>query len=259
MDNPLVLINNEHPGIVIVTLNRPEKRNALNIELMEETYRLLKDFHSNPDLRALIITGNGPVFCSGLDMVDVLDPAKSHRASELVGQCLTALYNSPFVTIAAVHGAAVAGGAGLMTACDFAVAAEGTKFGYPEVRRGLVAAQVMTFLCRQLRQRDIRELLLLGEMLDAAQALRLGLINRIVPKEEIIQESLKIAGLVMKGAPAAVEQTKKLLDAMYPSVFEEDLKKGLECHRSIRDSFEGKEGVRAFLEKRIPSWESKYQ
>ena len=255
MEEPLILINNENPGVTILTMNRPEKRNALNIPFMEEFCKIIDDCKRNPDLRVIIINGKGPVFCTGLDPKDVMDPSTSFRSSELIGKCLIELYSSPFITIAAVQGAAVAGGAGMVTACDFAIAAEGTKFGYPEVRRGLVAAQVMTFLIRQMGQKDIRELLLLGELFDAERALSLGLINRIVPPDQLMQEALKYAQLFMKGAPGALEQTKKLIDEFYPTSFLDDLKKGLECHRSVRETFEAKEGAAAFLEHRPPSWD----
>src|SRR5581483_5685167 len=113
--------------------------------------------------RVLILRGTGAAFCAGLDLKEASDHAKAHATAELVANTLIALSETRLVTIAAVHGAAVAGGAGIMSACDFVVAARGTKIGYPEVRRGLVAGLVMTFLRRQTGERNMRELLLGAE------------------------------------------------------------------------------------------------
>ena len=117
--------------------------------------------------RVLILRGAGAAFCTGLDLKEAADHTKAHATAEMVAKALITLSQANLVTIAAVHGAAVAGGAGIMSACDYVVAAEKTKIGYPEVRRGLVAGLVMTFLRRQCRERDIRELLLGSELIDA--------------------------------------------------------------------------------------------
>lgn len=250
-----ILVNKDNPQIWVLTLNRPDKRNALSIAVMEEFSSIIDDASRDPHLRVIILNGNGAVFCAGLDLSEIADQEKSHLSSALVAKTLTALYKTPVVTIAAVHGAAIAGGAGIMSACDFALAAPGTKIGYPETRRGLVAAQVMPFLLRQLRQRDIRELLLFGELIEPERALQMGLINRIVPQTELLNEAIKYARLVLKGAPAATAKSKSMLDEMYPSDFEMELERALACHRSFRDSSEAKEGALSFLEGRSPSWE----
>src|SRR5262249_48293510 len=130
--------------------------------------------------RVFILRGAGTVFCSGLDLAEAMQPERAHASADLLGRTLHALANTQLVTIAAVHGAAIAGGAGLMSACDLAIATRDTKFGYPEVRRGLMPALIMTFLRRQLRERDAREVLLLGKLFDASHAHAIGLVNRIV-------------------------------------------------------------------------------
>ena len=141
-----------------------------------------------------------------------------------------------------------------MSACDFVVAAEQTKIGYPEVRRGLVAGLVLTFLRRQLRERDLRELLLTSELIDAKRALEIGLINRVVPPNELESTVRKIADSVLQGAPGAVSNSKRLIEELWSSSVEEDVGLALRHHMQARESKEAKEGIAAFLEKRPPKW-----
>lgn len=254
MSNSFIQCQKVEPSIHSVTLNRPNKRNALNIPLLEELCHTIDTLNKDPDARVIIINGAGPVFCAGLDLAEASDPCKSVKSAELIANTFSIIYNSPHVTIAAVHGAAVAGGAGLMCACDLVVAADETKFGFPETQKGLVAAQVLTFLSRQLRDRDIRELLLLGELIDSKKALSIGLINRVVPIPSLLHEAITIAQKALLGAPRATTLTKKLIDELYPSPFEEDLREALSHHEHARDSDEAREGVIAFLENRPPAW-----
>lgn len=255
MSQPLVLINHDHPRITIISLNRPEKRNALNIELTHQFCHAIEETHRLPKQRALIIRGEGPIFCSGLDLQEAQDFTKEKQSADLIAQTLTLLYTSHLATIAVVHGAALAGGAGIMSVCDFVVSHTDTIFGFPEIKRGLVAAQIMPFLCRQLRQREMRELLLLGDLFNARGAKEMGLVNRIVSTEELIPEAMKIAEIVIQGAPNAFKETKRLIDAMYPTEFKTDLEKGLALHHQVRHSVEAKEGTAAFLEHREPRWD----
>lgn len=247
----------EHPShnVVIIKLNRPEKRNALNISLLQDFLSTLKSTEKDPSKRILILQGEGPVFCAGMDLAEACDTSKSIESSEILAQVFSALYHTPLITIAAVHGAAIAGGAGLVTACDLALASENTFFGYPETRRGLVAAQVMVFLMRQLKQKDLKELLLTGELIDAKKAQVIGLINQVVPQEKLLFEALKMANSVINGAPEATQETKQLIQKLYPSKFEEDLLLALSNHQQRRRSKEAQEGMQAFLEKRNPQWE----
>src|SRR6516164_9835697 len=205
---PVVIIEKQTPQITVVTLNRPERRNALTIELLTELQAAIKIESEQPHQRVLILRGAGAAFCTSLDLKEAADHTKAHATAEMVANTLIALSQAPLITIAAVHGAAVAGGAGIMSACDFVVAAERTKIGYPEVRRGLVAGLVMTFLRRQVGERNMRELLLGGELIDANRALAMGLVNRVVARDEVMTEALKFADSVLQGGPNAVLQTK---------------------------------------------------
>ncbi|MBA3882301.1 MAG: enoyl-CoA hydratase/isomerase family protein [Chthoniobacterales bacterium] len=250
----VVLTEQSSAHITIITLNRPERRNALTIELMSKLIAAVDAASADDAQRVLILRGAGAGFCSGMDLNETADPTKAHESGGMVAKTLLALSQARLVTIAAVHGAAVAGGAGIMSACDFVIAAEGTKIGYPEVKRGLVAGLVMTFLRRQLRERDIRELLLGAELIDVARAREIGLVNRIVPADQLEGEVQKLATSLLQGAPGALANSKRLLEQLWSSPVKEDIEKALSHHMQARESLEAKEGVAAFLEKRKPHW-----
>jgi methylglutaconyl-CoA hydratase len=251
---PVVLIEKQTPQITVVTLNRPERRNALTIELLNELIAAIKVASDEAHERVLILRGAGAAFCTGLDLKEAANPTNAHATAEMVAKTLITLSQTRLITIAAVHGAAVAGGAGIMSACDFVVAAERTKIGYPEVRRGLVAGLVMTFLRRQVGERTMRELLLGSELIDADRALELGLVNRVVAPNELMNEALKFADAALQGGPGALEQTKKLIEELWSSSVKEDVELALKYHLQARESAEAREGIAAFNEKRKPNW-----
>src|SRR5256885_1783904 len=212
---PVVLIEKESPQINVVTFNRPERRNALTVELLTELCAAIKVASDEQQKRVVILCGAGAAFCTGLDLGEAADATKAHATAEMVANTLVAISQTHLVTIAAVRGAAVAGGAGIMSACDFVVAAQGTKIGYPEVRRGLVAGLVMTFLRRQISERNLRELLFSAELIDAARAKEIGLVNRVAPSDKVISEAKKFATAVLQGAPGALAQTKRLVEELW--------------------------------------------
>jgi methylglutaconyl-CoA hydratase len=250
---PVVLIERQTPQITLVTLNRPERRNALTIELLTELVAAIKVASDEAHERILILCGAGAAFCTGLDL-KAATPQNAHATAEMVAKALLALSQTRLVTIAAVHGAAVAGGAGIMSACDFVVAAEGTRIGYPEVRRGLVAALVMTFLRRQTSERNMSELLLGSELIDAGRAKEIGLVNRVVSQENLMSEAQKFADSVLQGAPGALAQTKRLIEELWWRSVKEDVDLALKHHMQARESTEAREGIAAFNEKRPPNW-----
>jgi methylglutaconyl-CoA hydratase len=250
---PVVLVEKQTPQITVLTLNRPERRNALTIELMTELTSAIEETAADPKQRILILGGAGKAFCTGLDL-EAAAKESPHATAEMVARMLLALAETRLVTIAAVHGAAVAGGAGIMSACDFVIAAERTKFGYPEVRRGLVAGIVMTFLRRQLRERDLRELLLASELIESERAREIGLVNRVVPASELENEAQKIAGSVLQGAPGAITNSKRLMEELWSRSVRDDIEIALRHHMEARESAEANEGIAAFNEKRLPNW-----
>jgi len=251
---PLVLVEKPSSQITILTLNRPERRNSLTIELLNELVSAIKVASDQSETRVLILRGSGAAFCTGLDLKEAADQKKAHATAEMVAKALITLAETRLVTIAAVHGAAVAGGAGIMSACDFVIAAEKTKIGYPEVRRGLVAGLVMTFLRRQVGERNMRELVLGGELINPDRAREIGLVNRVVPPNEIMNEAQKFADSVLQGAPNALAQTKRLIEELWSTSVGEDVDLALKHHMKARDSAEAREGIAAFNEKRRPNW-----
>ena len=250
---PVVLVEKQTPQITLLTLNRPERRNSLTIELLTELTGAIEDAGADPKQRILILRGAGKAFCTGLDLLEAAK-AEPHLTAETVARTLLALAETRLVTIATVHGAAVAGGAGIMSACDFVIAADRTKIGYPEVRRGLVAGLVMTFLRRQLRERDLRELLLASELIEAERAREIGLVNRVVPSAELESEAQKIAASVLQGAPGAITNSKRLMEELWSTSVKQDIEVALRHHLEARESAEAKEGIAAYNEKRPPNW-----
>ena len=250
----VVLIEKQSPQVTVVTLNRPERRNALTLELLTQLRAAIKVASEQPQERVIILRGAGEAFCTGLDLKEAADQTKAHETAEMVAHTLMCISQTHLITIAAVHGAAVAGGAGIMSACDFVVAAQKTKIGYPEVRRGLVAGLVMTFLRRQIRERNMRELLLTSELIDAARAKEMGLVNRVVPQEDLMMEALKFAEFVLQGAPGALTQTKQLIEEFWWRSVKQDIDVALKYHMQARESAEAREGIAAFNEKRKPNW-----
>lgn len=254
MDEPLLQIKNLPSGICLLTLNRPGKRNALNVPLMSAVVEAVEIANADDRVRSIVLCGAGPVFCAGLDLKEAADSEKAEESGAWVARLLNAVHQSPKVTFAAVHGAAMAGGAGLMACCDMVIAAEGTRIGFPEVRRGLVAALIMAFLTRRVRESDARELVLLAEPIDAARAHDMGLVNRVVQPDQLLDETLKLAGLAAQGAPEAIAHTKQLLDALRPRPVADDMILAQKLHHAARTSGEAQEGIAAFLEKRKAQW-----
>ena len=250
----VVLIEKQSPQITVLTLNRPERRNALTLELLTQLSAAIRTASDDSQTRVIILRGAGAAFCTGLDLKEAADQTKAHATAEMVARTLITVSQTPLVTIAAVHGAAVAGGAGIMSACDFVVAAERTKIGYPEVRRGLVAGLVMTFLRRQVGERNMRELLLGAELIETERAKQIGLVNRVVPQANVMSEAMSFAKSVLQGAPGAVTQTKRLIEELWWRAVKEDVDLALKYHMQARESAEAGEGIAAFNERRKANW-----
>jgi methylglutaconyl-CoA hydratase len=251
---PVLRVDRPGAGTAILTFNRPEKRNALNIELMEAICSALSSLAAEADQRVAILRGEGGTFCAGLDLLEASDEERVERSAQCVASVLRELSSSPLVTIAAVHGAAYAGGAGVMCACDFAVASENSRISFPEVRRGLIPAFVSTVLRDRVGDAALRELLLLAEPIDAQQALRWGLVHRVVKEDDVMDEALRLASIIQQGAPEAIRATKRLLHAIRGARSADLLQTAMEYHALGRNSAEAREGLQAFYERRAPKW-----
>jgi methylglutaconyl-CoA hydratase len=258
MSKPLVVCELKE-SVALVILNRPEKRNALSRALVAELSGAIDELAGKPEVRAVVLAGAGPAFCTGMDLNEAAaideTPGTDSSGDLLIREfagLLDRLHGFPKPTIAAVHGDVLAGGAGLMSACDLAVAAASARFGYPEVRRGLVPAIIMHDVSRQVGDRRARQLLLSGSIITSTIACSWGLVNVIAPDDRLLEEAMGLAQGFVQCAPEAMAKTKQLLDQAYgrPS----SLGRAAEMSAAIRRSNEAREGIRAFLEKRPAAW-----
>jgi methylglutaconyl-CoA hydratase len=245
-------------GTRTITLNRPERRNAMTPEMQAELIGAFEEAGVS-DCRAVILKGAGDAFCSGLDLAVLQgieqQSAAAHREdAQRVARLFRTLYELPKPTIAAVHGAAIAGGTALATICDFTLATPAVKFGFTEVRIGFVPALVSAFLALQVGDKRARDLLLTGRMFDAAQAHRLGLVNEMVPAEELLQRAHALAQMVAGNSPQSLAATKRLLAAQNRVWLDTAIAVAMEANAQARENADFREGVSAFLEKRKPRW-----
>ena len=254
----LVLYEHRAPAVVI-TINRPDRRNALSRALIAALTDAFLRATNDDAARCVILTGTGSAFCAGMDLDELRDTIENQEESELVwsdAAKLSALYELiytlPKPTIAAVNGAAVAGGAGLMTVCDLAVCVPSAKIGYPEVRRGLVAAMVMPHLLRHIGERAARWMFLTGELIDGVDALRMGLVNSVSSPEQLLDVANGWARSFAQGGPKALATTKDLLRrCSRQAIAVEELAR---ASAEPRLTEECREGVAAFFEKRPAPW-----
>ena len=241
-----------------VTLNRADKRNAISYELIDDLIHALDDV-KNSTARTLILTGAGKAFCSGMDLDNLKaligrTPEQNLEDSRAMVSLFRSLYEFPKPTIAAVNGAAIAGGTGLALLCDFTLAVPDAKFGYTEVRIGFVPAIVSTFLLRQVGEKIARDLLLTGRIFDAAEALKMGLINEIVPADKLLSRARELAGQLAENSPLSLLHTKRLLTDHARAELDVQIEAAIRENAGIRESADFREGIESFLEKRKPKW-----
>jgi len=245
-------------GIVTLTLNRPDKRNAVSYEMIDDLIHALVEVE-NSSAQILILTGAGKAFCSGMDLDNLKSqigrtPEQNLEDSRTMVSLFRSLYEFPKPTIAAVNGAAIAGGTGLALLCDFTLAVPEAKFGYTEVRIGFVPAIVSTFLLRQVGEKIARDLLLTGRIFDAPEALKLGLINEIVPPEKLLDRARELAAQLAENSPMSLFYTKRLLTEHARAELDTQIESAIRENAGIRESADFREGITSFLEKRKPQW-----
>jgi len=255
----LVLIE-RRPPYALLTLNRPEKRNPLPYRPEDSLLPALEALRREAAIRAVVITGAGKAFCSGLDLEQLAQlqrntPAQNKRDSKAIRTFFETLreYHKPL--IAAINGPAYAGGVGLALCCDFAIAAEDASFCLSEVRVGFVPALVGVYLARALGERRARELCLSARVVPAAEAASMGLVNSVVPAAQLLEKSAALAASLAELSPQALALTKGLFEKS--AGLKKALDEAEQLNADARASADCQEGVRAFLEKRKPNWASK--
>ena len=257
MDYRTIIVADNGP-VRTITLHRPERRNAMTPEMQTELIDAMADAVASR-CRVLVFTGAGDAFCSGLDL-SALQAAQGQCAAESgadakrIARLFRDLYELPIPTIAAVHGAAIAGGTGLAMICDFTLATPAAKFGFTEVRIGFVPAIVSAFLAMQIGDKKSRDLLLTGRLFDAAEALRLGLVNEVTSPEDLAGRVQALAELLIANSPQALGATKRLMAAQNRAWLDAAIREALEASVLAREATDFREGLAAFLEKRKPAW-----
>lgn len=246
--------------VTTITLNRPDKRNAISYELIEDLLAAFQEVRASQAL-VLILTGAGKAFCSGMDLENLKaligrSPEQSLEDSQIMARLFRTLYDFPKPTIAAVNGAAIAGGTGLATLCDFTLAVPDTKFGYTEVKIGFVPAIVSAFLLRQVGEKIARDLLLTGRLFDAEEAKRIGLVTEIVPAENLMSRAKELAEQLIENSPASLLYTKRLLSEAARAQMDRQIDASVRENAAIRATADFREGITSFLEKRKPKWSS---
>ncbi|HEY2156712.1 MAG TPA: enoyl-CoA hydratase/isomerase family protein [Isosphaeraceae bacterium] len=262
MSQPFVRTEARGP-VALITVDRPDRSNALSSPVIAGLGDALDGARYDPAIRSIVLTGAGSVFCSGMDLQEAVQtlasgaPEAEHAAvatAQALADLFVQIHDCPKPVIAAVNGDALAGGAGLAMACDLVVAADSARIGYPEVKRGLVAAIVMHDLTRLLGDRRARQLLLTGDPIAASDAERWGLVNRVVPAAECLEAAMALGRSLLESGPIALEATKKQLDEVTRRP--RDLRGSAAVSAAIRVSDEASEGMASFLEKRRPRWAS---
>ncbi len=249
-----VLLTDIRQGVATLTLNRPEKRNALNGTLVAALKESLRDADADPTVRVVVLRGAGKDFCSGADLAELEKIAEMSLEENLVdARSLGALFEAMRACskpiIGAVHGRALAGGCGLATACDLVVAEEAAIFGYPEVHLGFVPALVMNALRRKVGEGHAFELVVLGERFDASRAAALGLVQRLVPREAFEATVDAVANAVASRPASAVATTKRLLYELDDLSYSAGIARAAEVNAEARLTEECRAGVRGFLER----------
>ncbi len=247
--------------IATITFSRPEKRNALNVQMIEEILAALAEVKSS-DALVLIITGAGKAFCAGMDLEELKSlstksPAESTIDSERMARLFRSIFEFPKPTIAAVNGAAMAGGAGIATMCDFTIALAEATFGYTEVRIGFIPAIVSSVLVWQVGHKVARDLLLTGRVFEAAEAKILNLVNEVASPKRLLPRARELAQQLQENSPTAIRLTKKLLNSFLEKPLDQQIANAVRENAAIRQTADFQEGVASFLEKRKPIWSGK--
>ena len=253
MPEQLVLTGVEE-GVMTLTLNRPEKRNALNAPVVDELLKAFVEASEDGEVNVILLRSEGPDFCAGADleameeMAGEADPLANLADAQQLGQLLVLMRRHSKPIIGAVQGHALAGGAGLATACDLVLARDDAVFGYPEINLGFVPAMVMALLRRSLGEKQAFELVARGRRIEAQEALELGLVNRVIPEDAWGEEVAEYAGELASHSKSALSLIKRLLYGMDGLSFEEAIARGAEVNALARLTPDTRAGLQQFLD-----------
>lgn len=241
-------------AVLVVTLDRADKRNALSGELIEALHAAVERADLDAETRVLLLRAEGKDFCAGADLKELLEsadrsPAENEASAARLGALFARLRALPKPVIAAVQGRALAGGAGLATACDLVVAGAGAQVGYPEIQRGFVPAMVMTLLRRLAGEKAALDLVLTGRLVGAEEAARLGLVSRVVPDAALDGASRELAATLASHSPSALGFTKRLFYQLDGRGFEDGIALGARINAAARQTPDFRDAVGRFLEK----------
>ncbi|MCC5921880.1 MAG: enoyl-CoA hydratase/isomerase family protein [Cyclobacteriaceae bacterium] len=246
--------------IASITLNRPDKRNALNAEMVEQLYEAFERAEQDKEVKVIVLQAEGKAFCSGADLASLQEMQnyslkENIQDSRRLMELYEYIYTLPKVVIAAVQGHALAGGCGLTSVCDFAFAAENIKMGYTEVKIGFIPAIVKVFLLRKIGETKAKELLLTGKLISASQAKEYGLINEVVSADELKDYVNKFAKeLCENNSGQAMGLTKTLIAEVQSMDLQEALNYAAESNAKARSTEDCKKGIAAFLNKKDLKW-----
>jgi methylglutaconyl-CoA hydratase len=249
----------EYDGaIATITLNRPERRNAISRTMIEELLAALNEAETGP-ARVIVITGSGRAFCAGMDLEGLQgiagrSPDENFEDSRQMARMFYRIHSFPKPVIAAVNGAAIAGGCGIATLADFTLAVPEAKFGYTEVKIGFIPALVSVFLRRQVGEKHARDILLSGRIFDAAEAFRLGLVTEVVAAEKLAERARELADSLLAASPTSLLRTKQLLVRFDEAALQAEIDLAIRANADIRSTPDFREGLASFLEKRPPKW-----
>jgi methylglutaconyl-CoA hydratase len=244
-------------GVATITLDSPRNRNALSVRLLGDLEDRLNWALAADDVRVIVLTATGPVFCSGADLKEQrVEPGNAHEAPVTASfpEIMSLIWESPKPVVCRLNGTARAGGLGLVAACDFAIAPDSASFAFTEVRLGVVPAMISVTVLRRLDPRAAAEYLLTGEVFDAARAREIGLLTRAVPEEDLDGVVAHYTGMLLRGGPEALAITKQLVRTVPTLTVEEGMRQMSELSAQRFTSAEGQEGIASFMEKRPASW-----
>jgi methylglutaconyl-CoA hydratase len=256
------LLVEHRDAVATITLNRPDKRNAITTTMMAELQTALDAIEKNHSIRVVILTGAGTCFCAGMDLemlaaIAQQSPTENQEDSRRIAKVLRRLWSYSRPLIAAVNGVAYAGGCGIATLCDFTLATPEAKFGYTEVKIGFLPAIVSVFLTRQIGEKRSRDLLLTGRIIQAQEAKEFGMVTEVVPADRLLNRANELAAELIAASPSSLARAKHLLVSAAAPGIDHDLERAILENARIRCTPDFKEGIASFLEKRKPVWQTK--